>query len=214
MILEVGIVLAVALASAGAYRFYRVSWRPWEQHRKPIGELQDGDLVKVVGRAVAVDPPHPAALSGRSAIYSQVAFYRAGDRGEMRLVHLAVEGSQLLIDDGTGRALVRLDGAAVELSLDNRARFDGDVSRRGRELRDQLRLGPIDAVEEAIIIPGDRIAVVGRVRLEPSLAAGARPATYRDLPVLPVLHPDPDLGLRLSDRPLIIDRPSRAPATS
>ena len=67
---------------------------------------------------------------------------------------------------------------------------------------------------EAVIEPGERVAVVGRVHMEITADAPTVAGDYRQPPMRATIVADPELGLRVSDRPVIIDRPQRTDATS
>ena len=117
-------------------------------------------------------------MSGRVvAGYSVSLFERGvgiGADDEWRRVSVADEVDAFLVRDHSGVAVVRPRKIDVVWSID----FVGDVVRDGDDARSRRW-------EEAALVVGEAVTIVGMARLEPNPAA---PSGYREMAMRPVFE--------------------------
>lgn len=192
-------------ASAGLR--YRLRALP----RIPLADLAGGEVVKVRGyvstEATSIAPVTGApcvvyALEWRELVLPIAPPSGALDRYwryrsvedaltfERPPLHLQVGGCDLLIQDGTAHALVRIDHAQIALLGVWKSSRVRDVARDaagqpGGLLRSPAKLVPDDCIEhrEALVEPGALLTILGRATYEADpVAPGpgtAAAATYR-----------------------------------
>lgn len=187
--------------------------------RVALGELQEGVVARVVGRAGKLDDVLEAPLTGRACVYYRVtiaqpiwAFGRVLAREE--------RGITFTIDDATGHAIIDPSGCIIDLAKDGR---DDTVSHipNGREVALLARFG-IEAKEwvemergrapvrldrsfifrEAIIEVGETIAIVGSAVREPDPSAPPEAAYRGDPPTRLRMTSSRKQPMIISDSPL------------
>jgi hypothetical protein len=128
--------------------------------------------VKIQGRIELLGAPLRAPVSGRTvAGYSVSLFERAaGTDGEWRRLSVEDEVDAFLVRDGSGVAVVRPRKIDVVWSI--------DVVRDGVDARPRRS-------EEAALVVGEAVTIVGMARLEPDPAA---PIGYRQMATRPVFE--------------------------
>ena len=203
LVLGVAVVFGVLVCVALAWRRMRAT--PFGPAR-PIAKAEEGALVVVKGRVRLVGDALIAPLSARRCAVSQVAIHSVATH--FRPVHTDVMARDFVIEDATGRALVRLGGARARVNLRRPRRFDPPlpydsdlVNRflfRLRDLTGKWLHGQHLRYLEAALVEGATVVVAGLARWEvdPDPIAWTG---YRETPRRLVLSAPPDGALWLSD---------------
>jgi hypothetical protein len=190
MDLAAPILIGVGLIVAGSYAIRHGAETHWAVRRRrvlPVGSAPNG-IVRLQGRVVPEGPLLTAPLSGTACVaFDALVGDRAGDGGEPPT--RVYRATSFTLDDGTGRALVRLHlaGPHPELGLDDAgppelscALRRTDVTVYGPIQTDQpaieaalrrLEFGWAGAAQrvrlcEGWLRPGDIVSVVGYGRCE------------------------------------------------
>ena len=219
---EASVGASIALV-AGGVRFGREIWRRDFLRRRraralpvtPTNRLSEGAVVKVLGKvalARTATVVGPVTSQAGVAYEVEVEMQQTGFRRDRvwRPLHQEARAVDFFVDDGAGRALVRvahipfhlaaMDGpwASCPFPADSdwEARFEterGGLLEREQSLR----------YFEAVLAAEHRVAVVGRVRFE-LIADFAAPTGYRSSAQTPVLTVDTDgFGLVSNDPALV-----------
>lgn len=171
------------------------------ERRHPIGLVQEGDVVKVVGNVHCAGEALTSPLGGR-----RCAFYRLRVESNWNPVVYVDEERDCAfhLQDESGQILVRLGDLRGWVALQ-------PVRARRRDLRALLRERGVRTpllllrATELVIPEGGRVAVLGEARWEddPSpVAADAYRGAGRRLVLRPV---DPTRGMAISDDPAAMD---------
>jgi hypothetical protein len=143
--------------------------------RTLIGEVRDGKAVRLVGRLRLSLPPLSAPVTGKSCAYYFLRILEV-DRESVREIERLDNRLDFTIEDGSGRALVRVDNARFVARIAETDRSERlDVLERFRlSRRGQLIL------QESLVCPDDEVTVVGTARweIDPKLEA----ESYREAP--------------------------------
>lgn len=185
------------------------------EHRPiSIHEVPEGATVKIVGRVRKHQARLRSPLSAREAVYYDVVLTGIPHRRVSRPLHergshpLRIEerdAVDFLVEDDTGRAIVRTDDVLVAVVRDR----DEDLGRSGEpEVRALLeRYGRNKSqrvhVREGLIEIGEPVAVVGRASW--IQAAPDAPASYRERPQILSLEAPDEHPLIISDDPDTFD---------
>jgi hypothetical protein len=212
-----GVVAAVLVGSWVYKEFFSARGRARRALRKaprvPIAQAKDGEVAKLAGRLRLVDAPLTAPLTGRPCAYFRTMVEQQKSRGKSSYWDTIIEESdfsaRLVIEDGTGSALVELTYPLVVLNMDTHLRsgFLNDatpelgtflsrhgVSSQGWVFNKTLRY------KEGALEEGEKVAVFGLCRREPDPDPQAG-GGYRDRPMrLRVVDP-PDGEMLISDEP-------------
>jgi hypothetical protein len=197
----VGVFFALAAAAAiiATVRFFTSDLRATRQLRRmspsSVADARDGELVKIVGEVelagdALVSPNRKVECVYYHAWYEEL---RGGEKGGVGWVHVGEEqdGCSFAIKDESGSALVDATHLVGLLRRDGYETVEFESEHdRGRE---------------AVIIVGQRVAVVGRARFEST--AGAE-ALYRDSGKRVMIEGDESSPVVVSDEPSIIGKPS------
>ncbi len=148
-----------------------------EVPRRPIAEVVEGEIARVVGK-VRVSAPVVAPLSGRSCAYFRVLVQERRKRGKGSYWVDVVDeagGVDFLLEDDTGRAVVKVDRAKAVLEGDESG-HSGFLSEPSAELVAFLEARGHSAqgwvfnktirYREGIAEEGETVAVVGKGRWE------------------------------------------------
>jgi hypothetical protein len=171
-----------------------------ERHRfaqVAIASGQEGPI-EITGRVVASGRPIAAPLSGQPCVYYEVVLSRLGPvLAEARGPRTVQEFE---LDDGTGRALVRVPPPGPEPPMGDRPEREVLVSLPGSLTVKRSFVGPTPALDrlladpaypprgadamtaavEGVIVDGDKITVAGFAHLE--LMASRQSADHRSPP--------------------------------
>ena len=192
MLLFLGAFTAVAVTVAHYTGDQRIRRRLRKSAAKRIQELADDELAKVVGRARPVGDLVDAPISGRPCIAFAVSVIVHGHNSSKTIRETG--GAPFVLEDDSGRALV--DPTDAQISLESATHVQAgtidDPIPSAAELlvRHGARLGGFRDVfyREAVILDGDKLAVLGAGTREPD--PDAPPAeSYRG---------DPKTRLRLT----------------
>lgn len=182
-----------------------------------LGRATDGEIVRVVGTIQGTGLRLRAPLTGwRGAWYDTgvyelqgVGDYRGGRTWYWNPVHREQRGFDFFVDDGTAKAKVRSDGLRVlsPMDLDDRLGWFGVPDHRELAFlqRQHIRLtnwwtGQRDLrLVESVLEPGDRVAVVGRLRSGGADKEGRSVCEITALPEGYVLISDQPAALREPD---------------
>jgi hypothetical protein len=140
-------------------------------------------------------------------VYSCAVGYCTNHNDDKEEVGRVVEQQDFIVDDESGRALVRVQGATFSVAQDHqesKSWWDGE-SVPHKALRERLGKDRVSWIEEQVIEPGERVAVVGRVRMEASTEAPTIGGSYREPSMRPVIEAAPGLGLLVTDETHLIE---------
>jgi len=155
-----------------------------------IADAPEGEVVRLDGTVVPGETV-AAPLTGRRCVY-YVAIVEE-DTGDDDWHECAREtgGVSFAIDDGTGRAIVDLTDARVDVDLD-RETDSGGLDHPTAAERDFLRRHRVEHTgrlfhkklryREGVFAVGERIAIMCQPVREPERAAARGEAGYRDAP--------------------------------
>lgn len=146
--------------------------------RCAIADAPDATDVRIEGTVEAIGDTLPIARTGERCVYYEHSVLKVGG-GHGALVHRAARHVPFIVRDASGHAIIDAEGATVQVTRHERTdegghdRLEGldPISGRGR-LRHY----------EALIRPGDRVAVIGRGVREPDPDPARTVASYRDGP--------------------------------
>jgi hypothetical protein len=165
----------------------------------PIGSIPVGKTAKVVGKIRAYGPPLAALFARVPCVFYRSTVWNAGQYlcGEQQI-------TDFLVEDSTGRALVRIESRSSQVFVDLNRRSE----TRGVPLDSQRLLlerhgygtgGPFEYLEERLD-EGAVVAVRGRVSWQPHELGEA--ATLREPPRIRVLSASSSWSrLLVSDSP-------------
>lgn len=201
-------VVGITLAIVFAERARLLRWMR-KQPRRAIGDAVDGEVVRLVGRVALTGAPLVAPLTGRPCAAWQVVVeeYRSnGKSGSWRKVGHAHDGTEFVLDDGTGRAVIEPRAARVEMVFDQTTKsgtFDDPtaieealLARLGLRGRGWLFNKSL-RYQEGALEPGETIAVVGCVHREPDPHGGG--GGYRTAPMRTRIGGAGERGLVITD---------------
>jgi len=149
--------------------------------RTAVASAEEGTDVRLVGRVVTRGEPLRAPISGsRCAVYDVLVRFR-GSRAAVsfdggHVLHDS-EVKDFYLDDGTGKVLVRTEGAELLLSpqVHELGGGAGGVPREVLRYLERKRISPKGPLglgrrlrcSEGTLVEGEQVAVVGVVRNEP-----------------------------------------------
>jgi hypothetical protein len=164
--------------------------------RTPISQVTDGQVVKLVGELSCVGEPLRAPFSRRPcAYYHSIVEQEKSREGTRYFDWVAIVDesdccAQILIDDGTGVALVELQDPEVVLKIDQRfgAKFLESAPEGAKAFLAKHHVTEEDSwrnlrFAEGALEQGEQVAVLGLCRLEPEpdAQAGGDGRGYREL---------------------------------
>ena len=189
----VGLVTAgVAALALGAWRLYAATdaGRLRRAEATRVGDFPDREVGKIVGRVRYEGEPLVALLSRRPCIYYQAARLSDSEApGEHKVI---TRGQDFIVEDDSGRALVRWGHVRVRIGCEQRGppRVDpaelsdvelAEVEELCRAKSGGRALGEGYLFEEGVICEGDEVSVLGYGSWEPDPDPGAAATTgYRD----------------------------------
>jgi hypothetical protein len=180
----------------------------------PIAAVAAGAVVKIAGRVRRVGPAVVSPVSGRSGVYFKIALMPRHNRSDWESGCHERASTDFLVEDGTGRALIRAADAVFHISPDY---FSGSLETGITLTQTNPLAPPIDPMTiaapgavadierifgivyaheqqkgaEEILEDGHQVAVLGVARWEddpdPSSSAGG----YREAPRRLLIEPDP-----------------------
>jgi hypothetical protein len=179
-----------------------------------IGDIRDGATVKISGRLAFAMVPLVAPLSGRRCAAWEVVVIRKvvtstarGDSTRWEEIITEQRSQDFLLDDGTGRALVKARSPMMALSRDANfhsgareaptPRLEAFLASHGWASANTIGTRHELLYHEGVLEEGEQVAVLGSARLEadPDAEAGS----YRCASLRVVIdEPDED-PLMLSD---------------
>lgn len=151
--------------------------------RWKVGELPEGTLGRIVGRAAVLRETLFAPISGRTCVY-YVVEVREHDVSVIRTLVREERGVPFVLEDASGRAVIEPEGAKLVLTTDARTSSGGlgnDASPPERAFLQRhgiANTGRVLTYHEAILEIGEPVAVVGAGMRE--LDPDAPPGMYRD----------------------------------
>jgi hypothetical protein len=184
----------------------------------PIRDLSDGAVARVTGRIEHVRPALVAPLSGRSCACFHLLVEQVGPPGALvpswSTVVDAMTPAEFLIRDATGAVLVRPTASTLLLVKDYHelssprdepsAALKEFLARHGRS--DAVVSDSWTRILEGVLEAGERVAVLGRVRMEPDPDVRAIGGSYRARAMRTVLaEPGASEPMLISDDPQAID---------
>lgn len=187
----------------------------------PIGELPEDTLGRVIGEAQPVDRVLQSPLTGRPCVYYVARVEECSSQGNWIPKFEEADGVPFLLTDPSGHAIVDPSSATIALTFDSDSRsgtFDDPtpaeaafLAKVGGEGKGWL-LNKKLRYTEAVIEPGERIAVLGSGIREPD-PHGKRAEGYRSAaPTRLRLTSSPRHPLAISDDPSTTDAPTRPPS--
>ena len=180
------------------YRRHRARRRFANASRVYIADVRPGQVVRLVGKLRYLDEPLTAPLSERSCAYHEVRIGASVD-DPIGKPH-SDNGTDFLLQDRSGVALIRIHKAQMILSLDGVLVVPDYV---------QTSKGPVQrskVYREGVLTADELVAAVGRATMEVApaslLAAGfasAAPTGYRDPGQVLSLSSTPETPLLITD---------------
>lgn len=190
-----------------------------EARRVDVADAKPDDVVKIVGRVLAVTEPLRSPLGGRECVFFETTverYHYSGRGGAWRPLVRETDAVDFLLEDRTGRIAVRandmralsINDVWLELDADRAppAAFMPFLNRHGllrnaRVSRHHLRF------REGAFTPGERVAVIGVVRWERDPNPTTAGSGYRDAPRRLVVQSRPNGPLLATDKPEATEAP-------
>jgi hypothetical protein len=158
--------------------------------RRRIGDVRDGEFVKIVGTIKYLAEPLTAPLSGRRCAYFEARAMEKRGKSGYREIAMEGGGVEFLVEDGTGRAVidpVMLRAAVVEDDA-KRSGFLSDatpgmeafLARHGKDAVGPFGFNRTISYKEGVFEEGEAVAVVGRATFEHEPDEASATAGYRD----------------------------------
>lgn len=218
-ILVLGLLVALGVVAVGAYfnKEARIKRALRKTPRSTIREVRDGEAVKLVGRLAYAMPAMTAPLTGRACALYEVRVKERRSHGKSShwetVIH-EVQHREFLLEDGTGKALVRAVAAEPRVAIVKDAHFrsgtfndptpelDAFLYERNRSSKGIL-FNKNMRYEEGVLEAGEEVAVlgVGRWEVDPDPGLGSVGGGYREMPRRLVIEERRDLPLHVSDDP-------------
>lgn len=194
LVVEIFFVMCAVVMVVDYFRRLRLARAPSTR----IAAAADG-AVKIEGAVRVIGEPLHDPLWGRECVLWEIEII-GGHGEEKKVIAQQTDMQDFLVEDGTGRALVRCRENAHQ--LDVAIAHDRSPVPNPTPARVRVLLGadpPVDLTcREGMIEVGHRIVVYGRCRREPDPDAEATGGTYRERPTRLVIEPL-DGRLQLSD---------------
>ena len=162
--------------------------------RVDIARVQQGQVAKIAGAVRPLGEPLRAPLTGRACVFYEVTVeeYRSsGKSGRWVEIIKDVDAQDFLLEDGTGRAVVKTAGMKV-LPVKDRELKSGFLNDASPVLEDFLRQHGQSSqgwvfnknlrYKEGVFEPGERVTVLGQCRWEQDPDPSAAGQGYRDTP--------------------------------
>ncbi len=212
----------VALVVSWVMRYYSAENRLKRTLRAvrvwPIGELPEDTLGRVIGEAQPIDRVLQSPLTGRPCVYYD-ARVEEHESGEWHTRFAERGGVPFLLTDPSGHAIVDPSCAEIALTFDSDSRsgtFDDPtpaeaafLAKHGGESKGWIFNKKLRYIE-AVIEPGERVAVLGSGIREPD-PQGTPTEGYRSAaPTRLRLTSSPQHPLGISDDPSTTDSAARA----
>jgi hypothetical protein len=184
--------------------------------RVDIKDAPSGSVVKLVGRVRAVREPLRSPLGGRACVFFETTVERYHSQrrgGDWRQIIHETDSTNFLLEDGTGRALVRAAGMKV-LSVKDVERASGFLNDAAPDLEAYLArhghqsqgliFNKALRFREGVFEPGELVAVIGAVQWERDPDPTEAGSGYRNSPKRLVVGRRPDGPLLASDEPEMV----------
>lgn len=191
----------VVLIGGGVAALGRILRRPdlsrlRDAHRCAIAHAPDATDVRIEGTVEVMGETVPGPRASERCVYYEHQVLKVGGGPDIE-VHRAARHVPFVVRDGSGYAIVDPAGATVQVTRRERADDEAPTSLD--------RLDPVSGRGrlrhyEALIRPGDRVAVIGRGVREPDPDPARTVASYRDGPAtrLRLMH-SPQFPLHVID---------------
>lgn len=183
----------------------------------PIGSAAEGALVKVTGALALADHPElEGPLTGRRCVGYVVEVKertQSGAKANWDTIVMTEDAVTFIVEDATGRALVRAAGAHLVLVRDGHVhsgalsdhaeRTRAFLMRHGTESENVLRMKKALRYEEGVLEQGEEVSILGIASWEPVPAPLRRAGDGVDAKWL-VLSAPSGAQLTISDDPSTI----------
>jgi hypothetical protein len=205
----IGVVSAIAIASFLSTEEGRMYRRMQTTPRTLIHDARDGEMVKIVGKLRSVGAPLRGPLSGRACSYYKLTVTQNPTGNTSRLVLSEEERRDFILEDPTGRALIRVSRAGIfaKRDLAERSGIMRDPTPEMLVILQRHSEKPRGSFfnrhlkyEEAVLDLVEDVAVHGLGRWEPD-PGGEAPASYREAPRRLVLEASSAVPLYVTDDP-------------
>lgn len=212
----IALVIFAAIAIYGSYfsEAAKIRRALKAAQKKTIAEVTQGEVAKIVGRVRPITELLRAPLSGRRCVYFEatVEEYRSsGKSGSWVEIIRESEVSDFLVEDGTGRALVKTSMMKALLRKDTEltsgflndasADLEAFLRRHGRESKGWVFNKSL-RYKEGVFEPGETVSVLGQAKWEHDPDPTEAGSGYRDVPKRLVMDgPDNGAYLFASDEP-------------
>lgn len=142
--------------------------------RVPLAHVRDGETIELFAVVRHASSSLRSPIRGAQCCGYTVAVRRQADAG-WTIVHERSRAESLLLDDSTGRAVVRggsicIGGVRTERFTAGRAGLPHEVEQFA--VAEGLSIEPGMVVSEAIVLEGDEVSVSGRVHREADVGVG------------------------------------------
>ncbi len=215
----------VVLVLFGAFFIYQAYFSPEAKIRRtlkearpvPISEAQAGQVVRIIGAVKPIGEPLRAPLSGKPCVFFEVTVEEhrsdGSKTGSWTEIIRETDVADFLVEDGTGRALVKTNAMKVlpvkdtELQSgflkDAKPELEAFLQRHGQKSQGVLFNKSL-RYKEGVFEPGERVSVLGLGKWEQDPDPQEAGTGYRDVPKRLVLSAIDDARpLLASDEPAI-----------
>lgn len=162
--------------------------------RSDISNVSGDQVAKIVGQISYATEPLISPLTGRPCACYEVIVeeYRSnGKSGSWRKIIHEQDRRDFFVSDGTGRALIKVEGAQISFQKDANLRsgtfndatpeLNAYLQKHGKDSTSWLGFNKSIRYKEGILEAKESVAICGYTRREPDADAG-NAAGYRDQP--------------------------------
>jgi hypothetical protein len=162
--------------------------------KSEIANVSGGQIAKIVGEISYIKEPLISPLTGRPCACYEIIVeeYKSnGKSGSWRKIIHEQDRRDFLVSDGTGRALIKVEGAKISFHKDTHMRsgtfndatpeLNEYLQKHGKESTTWIGTNKSLRYKEGILEAKESIAICGYAQREPDADAG-NAAGYRDQP--------------------------------
>jgi hypothetical protein len=142
-------------------------------HTTPIREAKAGEIVRIEGRVRVTDPALKAPLSGRACVHYDLQVEKQASKNRMERVLRETKSISFAVEDESGVATVEVSSFQATVEFDKRESPTEPTAAQLRLLRAHglddrgfLGLRKQLTFREGVLEAGERVVVMGRVRLD------------------------------------------------
>lgn len=217
------LLLAAAAVALGALTLVAKSTAKWNPARErlastsetPIGAVQSGTVVKVVGILdYAGRPPLLSPIGHRECAYYEVVVEKWGEiegAGGSSMIHREHRGQDFVLQQGSERARVNVGNETIPVVVADHFSHADWLDSGSPEVAEYLRSRKVQMeslenlrIREGVLEAGERVGVIGRAHLEAGSSEGGGYRSEAGCVVLSGTEAEP---LIVSDEPRALEEP-------